>query len=253
MSSPVVAAAEPVIILDEVWLTFPLVEYHAAGVKEAFLMRVRGQTKPKAEREFVALRGISVTIRKGETVGIMGRNGSGKTTLLRVMSGAYRPDRGKVTTKGKVTNLQLGSGFREELTGYENVKLSAAIMGLSPTEVASLMEPIIQFADIGPHIYQPLRTYSSGMKARLGFSVASVLKPDILLLDELLAVGDADFKKKSMARMEEMVTGDTTVVIVSHDPGELKRLCTRALLMDKGSIVLDASPAEVEKSYLGAS
>ncbi|MBI2378994.1 MAG: ABC transporter ATP-binding protein [Deltaproteobacteria bacterium] len=245
------AFGEPVIELDGVTLTFPLVAFHAPGVKEAFLMLVRGQRRPRSEREFVALREVTLTIRKGETVGIMGRNGSGKTTLLRVISGAYRPDRGRVTTRGRITNLQLGSGFREELTGYENVKLSAAIMGLSAKEVMKLIDPIVEFADIGEFVHQPLRTYSSGMKARLGFSVASILKPDILLLDELLAVGDADFKKKSMARMEELVSGDTTVVIVSHDPNEVLRICTRAVLMEKGQIVMDGTPEDVSARYTG--
>jgi ABC-type polysaccharide/polyol phosphate transport system ATPase subunit len=181
-------------------------------------------------------------------VGIVGKNGSGKSTLLRVISGIYAPDRGAVQVRGRVQFLDLGSGFREELTGAENVRLSGVILGLSPHDVAERYDAIVEFAGIGQFIDQPLRTYSSGMRARLGFAVASVIEPDLLLIDEVLAVGDEDFRKKSMARIEEMV-GKTTVVVVSHNMAELKRICTRLVWMEKGKIVLDGGVDEVIQRY----
>ena len=244
--------SELAIELDDVHLSFPRVRYHPGGVKEAFLSFVLGRTGPKEAREFWALRGISVRVKKGEVIGLVGKNGSGKTTLLRVIGGIYEPDKGKATTNGQIAALELGSGFREELTGLENIRLSGAIMGMSPRQIDVLEKSIIDFADIGEFIAQPLRTYSSGMKSRLGFAVASVVEPDILLVDEVLAVGDADFREKSMARMEALVTShDTTVVIVSHSLGELERLCSRCILIEKGLAVADGPPDEIIARYTG--
>lgn len=149
-----------------------------------------------------------------------------------------------------ITNLQLGSGFRDELTGIENIKLSGAIMGYSPEEIGTKTEEIVDFSGIGDFIHQPLRTYSSGMRARLGFAVAAVAEPDILLLDEVLAVGDAGFREKSMARLQEMVGGETTVVIVSHNLIELQRLCSRVICLSEGKVVLDGQAEEVINIYL---
>ena len=179
--------------VSDVHLSFPMLQYEPRGIKEAFLATVLGRTKKKSERVFWALKGVSLEIEKGEVVGLIGTNGSGKSTLLRTISHTYRPDRGNVETDGLITNLQLGSGFRDELTGIENIRLSGAIMGYSPAQIQERTKEIIEFSGIGEFIHQPIRTYSSGMKARLGFAVAAVAEPDILLLDAVLAVGDATF------------------------------------------------------------
>jgi ABC-type polysaccharide/polyol phosphate transport system ATPase subunit len=231
-----------------VHLSFPLIRYTAGGVKEAFLGLVLGRTRKRSDKEFWALDGVSLSVEKRDVVGIVGKNGSGKSTLLRVISGIYAPDRGACTVRGRVQFLDLGSGFREELTGAENVRLSGVILGLTPRQVAERYDAIVEFAGIGQFIDQPLRTYSSGMKARLGFAVASVIEPDLLLIDEVLAVGDEDFRKKSMARIEEMV-GKTTVVVVSHNMAELKRICTRLIWMERGKVVLDGGVDEVIQRY----
>ena len=240
---------ESVIQIDDVHLSFPLVRMTAGGVKEAFLAFVLGRSKPKAEKVFWALKGVSLNIARGEVVGVIGKNGSGKSTLLRIIAGIYAPDLGTADTQGQVASLELGSGFREELTGSENIHLSGAIMGLSPKEVDERFDQIVSFADIGEFIEQPLRTYSSGMKVRLGFAVASVIEPDILLIDEVLAVGDREFREKSMKRIEEMVAGETTVIIVSHNMAELERLCSRLVLLDQGRIVSDGPVDEVIAQY----
>jgi ABC-2 type transport system ATP-binding protein len=240
--------SEPVILLEHVHLSFPLVRYTAGGVKEAFLGLVLGRGRKQSEKEFWALTDVSLSAEKRDVVGIVGKNGSGKSTLLRVISGIYRPDRGRCSVRGRVQFLDLGSGFREELTGAENVRLSGVILGLTPHQVSERYDAIVDFAGIGQFIDQPLRTYSSGMRARLGFAVASVIEPDLLLIDEVLAVGDEDFRKKSMTRIEEMV-GKTTVVVVSHNMAELKRICTRLVWMDKGKVVLDGGVDEVIERY----
>ncbi len=238
--------------VQDVHLSFPVVRYHARGIKEAFLSLVR-KTKPAGDRLFWALQGISLDIEEGEVIGLVGKNGSGKSTLLRVISGIYTPDRGQVETHGRIASLlELGAGFREELSGYENIRLAGAILGYPPREMDALAPAIVDFAGIGEFMQQPLRTYSSGMKARLGFSVATAVRPDILLIDEVLAVGDADFRKKSMERVEAMVQDKhVTVIIVSHNHAELERLCTRLILLEKGKMVLSGDAATVFERYRG--
>ena len=174
----------------------------------------------------------------------------GKSTLLKVIAGIYSPDSGEVIAKGRMSSLlDLGAGFREELTGWENIPLNGAILGFSPKEMAERTPEIIAFSGLEEFIHQPLRTYSSGMKLRLGFAVAAAIKPDILLIDEVLAVGDEAFRQKSMARIDEMVRGDTTVVIVSHNVSELKRLCHRIVLLSHGQKLEDGDPDHVLKRY----
>ncbi|MEM9115263.1 MAG: ABC transporter ATP-binding protein [Myxococcota bacterium] len=237
--------SESAIELRGVELDFPRAKMGAGGVKEAFLSLVTGRRNPKLE-PFKVLRGVDLEVPRGQVLGLVGRNGSGKSTLLRVISKIYEPDRGKVRINGRISALlELGAGFREELTGLENIRLSGAIMGLPPKQVSALVEPICAFADLGEFIEQPLRTYSSGMRARLGFAVATAVDPEILLVDEALSVGDAEFRERSMGRIEEMVASDATVVIVSHNHQELRRLCARLVRLDKGRIVADGPPSEV--------
>lgn len=243
--------SEPIIQLSDVWLSFPLLRYEPRGVKEAFLSYIKKHLKPRPERVFWAVQGVSLEVRRGEVVGLIGKNGSGKSTLLRVVSNIYAADRGTARTQGRISALlELGAGFRDELTGWENIRLSGAIMGFSPVETEALMDRIVAFADLQEFMNQPLRTYSSGMRARLGFAVASVVEPDILLIDEVLAVGDAQFRQRSMTRIEEMVKRqDTAVVIVSHNQDELRRLCSRLVLLDHGKVVMDGAPSEVLARY----
>lgn len=242
--------SDSVIKVEDLHLSFPMIQYEPRGIKEAFLAIILRKRKPKADRVFWALKGVSLEVKRGEVLGLIGSNGAGKSTLLRSIAHTYAPDKGQVLTEGRITNLQLGSGFRDELTGMENIKLSGAIMGYSPEEMAKKNVEIIDFSGVGDFIHQPIRTYSSGMKARLGFAVAAVAEPEILLLDEVLAVGDANFREKSMARLEEMVGGDTTVVIVSHNMVELRRLCTRVVCLSQGQVALDGDPDEVIDQYL---
>lgn len=241
---------EPVIEVRDVVLDFPHVRHRPRGVKEAFLEKVRkkGRVEPKV---FRALDGISLTVAKGEVVGIVGRNGSGKSTLLRVVAGIYRPDGGTVTTRGRISSLlELGAGFRDELSGRENITLAGAIMGFSARQMQALTPGIVEFSELGPQIDSPLRTYSSGMRSRLGFAVATAVDPEILLVDEALAVGDARFRERSMSRIEAMVGAeDTTVVVVSHNADELRRLCGRLVLLERGRKVADGEPEAVFMKY----
>ena len=225
-----------VIQVRDVHLGFPLVRFRPRGVKEAFLELIKGLRHPERDRVFWAIRGVTLSVNRGEVLGLVGRNGSGKSSLLRIICGIYSPDRGEVTAQGRISSLlELGAGFRDELTGHENIRLSGAISGYAPDEIEALAEPIVAFAGLEEFIDQPLRTYSSGMRARLGFSVAAAVKPEILLIDEALAVGDASFRRRSMERIEEMVRDeDATVIIVSHNSAELLRLCTRMVLIDRG-------------------
>ncbi len=244
-------SAPDVIEVEDVHLSFPIVRYRARGVKEAFLELVTGRRHPDRKRDFWALNGVSFKVQRGEVIGLVGRNGAGKSTLLRVVCGIYQPDRGRVATTGRISSLlELGAGFRDELTGYENIKLSGAISGYSPDEMTELADKIVDFADLEEFIHQPLRTYSSGMRARLGFSVAAAVKPEILLIDEALAVGDAAFRQRSVNRIEEMVKDDdATVVIVSHNMEELKRLCTRMILLERGEVITQGAVPDVVKAY----
>ena len=234
----------------DVHLSFPVARYRARGVKEAFLSFVR-RDRMREDRSFWALRGVSLTVRRGEVLGLIGKNGSGKSTLMRVISRIYAPDRGEVDTFGATSAfLELGAGFRDELTGYENVRLSGAIMGLSRAEIDALTPRIADFSGLGEFMERPLKTYSSGMRTRLGFAVASSIEPEILLIDEALAVGDAAFRQKSMRRIEEMVQDEhITVVIVSHNAADIGRLCERLVLLDAGCVVTTGPVDEVLERY----
>ena len=240
-----------IIEVEDVHLAFPVVRYRAMGVKEAVVTAWAGWRRRRTHEQFWALKGVNLSVGRGEVLGLVGRNGSGKSTLLRVISGIYEPDRGRAITRGTISSLlELGAGFRDELTGHENIRLAGAIMGYAPAAVDALTESIVEFSGLADFMDQPLKTYSSGMKARLGFAVASAVQPDILLIDEALAVGDAQFRERSMARIEELVANDeTTVVIVSHNTQELVRLCGRLVLLDRGRVVTEGEPEAVMKEY----
>lgn len=201
-------------------------------------------------RDFFAVKNIDLAVRKGEILGIVGKNGSGKSTLLKLISGVLSPTGGTVETQGSVVALlELGSGMNPEYTGYENIYFYSAILGYNRQQTDDCVDDIIAFADIGEFIYQPVKTYSSGMRARLAFAVSVNVKPDILILDEVLAVGDELFRRKCHARMQEFFEGGKTVIYVAHSVPSINELCTRAILLDRGEIILDGPTKFVTGNY----
>lgn len=201
-------------------------------------------------REFWAVRDLDLSVRKGETVGIVGRNGSGKSTLLQMLCGTLEPTDGVLEVRGRVAALlELGAGFNPEFTGLENVYLNGSLMGLSRAELDERLDSIVEFAAIGEFLHQPVKTYSSGMYIRLAFAVAISVEPDILVIDEALAVGDEAFQRKCFARIEALKSTGTTVLFVSHSAGAVVQLCDRAVLMEGGRKLLEGSPKAVVGHY----
>lgn len=201
-------------------------------------------------REFHALRGVGFEIPRGQTVGIVGRNGSGKSTLLQLLCGTLTPSAGDVEVRGRIAALlELGAGFSPEFTGRENVYLNATVLGLSRAEIDARFDEIAAFADIGGFMEQPVKTYSSGMYVRLAFAVAIHVEPDVLVVDEALAVGDEAFQRKCFARIERIRQAGATVLFVSHSAGTVVELCDRALLLDGGELIADGAPKQVLALY----
>ena len=225
--------------LDSVTLNFPI-KTGAKYLKE----QVTGRFKTQGGKtHLIALNEVNLQIDEGEIVGIIGPNGAGKSTILRVIAGVYSPDLGIVKTRGKCVLLAgIGTGFQSNLTGRENIRLNGSIMGLSDKEVVDRMDDIIAFSEIPDFIDQPIRTYSMGMKARLGFAIAAHLEPEILLIDEVMAVGDAAFQKKCKERIRKMVSGDTTVVIVSHNMSTVNFVTEQYVFMREYSHLWRGSP-----------
>lgn len=207
--------------------------------------------KRKYHQDFYALHNINFEIRKGETLGIVGKNGAGKSTLLKLITGILNPTMGNIYIHGRVSALlELGAGFNVELSGMENIYFQANILGISKKEITTKIEGILAFADIGDFIYQKVKTYSSGMFARLAFAVAIHVEPDILIVDEALAVGDANFQLKCHKRMDELREKGVTILFVSHDTYSVKTLCQRALFIDKGTQIMYGSALDVVNEYL---
>lgn len=205
-----------------------------------------------ARERFYALRGVSFRVGPGESVGVIGTNGAGKSTLLSLMAGLADPDEGSIALDGRLgALLQLGAGFHLDLTGVENIFLNAALMGLSRRRIAELFETVVEFAGVGEFIDEPLRTYSSGMTLRLAFSVAIHMDPDILIVDEVLAVGDHAFQAKCMERILDHRRAGKTLLCVSHAGGAVETLCERALWLDHGELVMDGPASEVLDAYEG--
>ena len=233
------------ISLSNVALDYPRVRKGIGFLREMITGRFSKQ--PTKEKWFRALNGIDLNVKKGEVVGIIGPNGSGKSTLLRVIAGIYAPDEGSIEVQGRITLLAgVGTGFNQNLTGRENISLTASIFGFSKKEILGMEEDIIDFSGIREFIDDPIRTYSAGMRARLGFAIISNLDPDILLLDEVMSVGDHEFRKKSRARIEELVKGKATVVIVSHSKSILKSLCDKVYFIQEGKIT---SSGDLEEAF----
>ncbi|MCI0673175.1 MAG: polysaccharide ABC transporter ATP-binding protein, partial [Myxococcaceae bacterium] len=214
----------------------------------AFLTAKRRKAPPELFIE--TLRGVDLTIPRGRTVGILGRNGSGKSTLLKLITGIYAPTTGSIEVNGRISALlDLGAGFHPDFTGRENILINGIILGMSRAEVKARMDDIIAFSELGDFIDEPVRTYSSGMYMRLAFSVATHVDPEILIIDEILAVGDAHFSRKSMAKMEEFKRAGRTIVLVTHDLSAVERWCDMAAWIDGGRIRRVGPPGELVREY----
>ena len=204
----------------------------------------------KYHEDFYALKDVSFAVKKGETVGIIGRNGSGKSTLLKIITGVVTPSDGRVGVHGKISAiLELGAGFNPEMNGIENIYLTTSINGMSKEETDKTLQNILDFAELGEFIYQPLKSYSSGMQARLGFAVAINIEPDILIVDEALAVGDAAFQRKCFAKMEDIRKNGATILFVSHSEGQIVNLCSHAIWLSNGEKLLEGNPKLVTGIY----
>ena len=239
--------ADSAVYLNNVSVKYRIPSEPIRTFKEYMIQMLKGRIKHHA---FFALKNISMDVKQGEIFGILGRNGAGKSTLLKVVSKVLIPSEGRVWLQGHISPLlQLGAGFHPELTGLENIYLNAALLGHPREEVDQKLEEITSFAEIGEFIETPLRTYSSGMQARLGFAVATAWQPDILILDEVLAVGDIAFQNKCKKRMQSFRDGGATVLIVSHSVDTIEELCERAMWLHHGEIQAFGQTVDVCQSY----
>jgi len=242
--------SEAVIVLDNVSKSYPMYHHITGGIKN-FLFHLPMALSSMKNSRFEVLRNISFEVYKGETLGIIGRNGAGKSTTLGLIAGVLSPLEGRIIVKGRVSPLlELGAGFHPELTGRENIILNGVILGLTRRYVLRKMDEIIDFSELGEFIDQPIRTYSSGMLARLGFSVVSSLDPEILLIDEVLAVGDESFQKKSKETLLKLINSGVTTVFVSHNLNAIKEVCHRAIWLDHGKVRAEGNPGKVVKQYI---
>lgn len=236
-----------VIKVDKVGMKFNLSEEKVDNLKEHVIKVLKGQLR---YQEFWALKDVSFELNKGERLGILGLNGAGKSTLLKVIAGVLKATEGSVNVKGKIVPLlELGAGFDSQYTGAENIYLYGAVLGYSKEFIKEKYDEIVEFSELGKFINVPIKNYSSGMKARLGFSIATVVKPEILILDEVLSVGDAKFRKKSEKKIKSMFDEGVTVLFVSHSLEQVKRLCDKAILLEQGRIIANGTVNEVSDIY----
>ena len=221
------------------------------GLKKSSIRSSWTKLRNKVE-VFEALKGISFELEEGEILGIVGKNGSGKSTMLRAIAGIFSPDEGTIDLHGHTSSLlSIGVGFNKKLTGRENIYLSGLLLGFSEEEIAAKEQDIIKFADIGVFIDRPVKTYSSGMYSKLAFAITAILETDIMLIDEVLSVGDQRFKEKSYNKMKELISDDTrTVVIVSHSLGTIKELCNQVLWINDGEMIDIGKPEDILPRYL---
>jgi lipopolysaccharide transport system ATP-binding protein len=242
----------PVIVFESLNKWYPLYHPVTAGLKR-FLFGFPRALKSLRLNRFQALRNISFSVYPGETFGIIGRNGAGKSTTLGLIAGVLSPSSGSVEVKGRVSPLlELGSGFHHELTGAENIELNGVLLGLSRRQVADRLQAIIEFSELGDYMHQPIRTYSSGMLARLGFSIVAHLDPHILLIDEVLAVGDLAFQKKCTERLEHFKKSGATMVFVSHAMEDVTLLCDRVMWIEDHTVRMIGTPERVVGAYVGS-
>ncbi len=234
--------------VDHVTIRFNLSSEKVDNLKEYFIKLVKGEL---LFQEFLAVKDVSFQVKRGEAWGLIGTNGSGKSTMLKAISGILKPYKGAISVNGTVAPLiELGAGFDSEMTARENIFLNGCVLGHTEQFMKEHFDEIVEFADIGEFLDSPLKNYSSGMKARLGFAVATMVRPEILIVDEILSVGDYKFKQKCEARMNEMLSGGTTLLYVSHNIDEVLRLCDHALWIDKGVARMQGDVNEVCEAYM---
>ncbi|MCR5824839.1 MAG: ABC transporter ATP-binding protein [Lachnospiraceae bacterium] len=239
--------ADTSLIVNNVSVRYRLTEEKVDNLKEYVIKLVKRDLRYK---DFLALDDVSFELKKGDRLAVMGKNGAGKSTLMKVVAGVLKPSSGNVTCCGNVAPLlELGAGFDMQYSGAENIWLYGAMLGYSKAFIKSRYDEIVEFADLGAFINSPVKNYSSGMRARLGFALATVVEPDILILDEVLSVGDAAFKKKSEQKIMSMFDKGTTVLFVSHSETQVKNLCTKGILLDHGKIVFSGTAKETAEEY----
>ena len=245
--SPIPATATYAIDADGIGVRYNLRFTKKTTFRQSFSGLLQRGERAK---EFWALRDVSFRIVHGESLAVIGPNGAGKSTLLQVLAGIILPSAGSVDVRGQVSSLlTLGAGFDLDLTGRDNILLAGAFLGIDSGEMQRRIQGIVEYADIGDFIDAPIKTYSSGMRARLGFAIATSVDPDILLLDEVLATGDATFRAKSKARVLELVRGAKAIVLVTHDMNWVTEYCNRAILLEKGHVIVEGDPAEVVRVH----
>jgi len=236
-----------IIKVENVSLTYRVLKNRTNSIKELFRDAVKGRVRIQ---DYVALKDVSFTVEEGEVLAILGRNGAGKSTLLKILAGVLPPTTGTSLVKGKVAPMiELAAGFHAEMTGTENVLFYSALMGRDLRKVKKRIFEIGEWAGVTDHMDFPLRTFSSGMTARLAFATATDERAEVLLIDEVLSVGDADFQEKSRARMLDLIQGGSAVVLVSHDMSAVRRLATRAIWLEKGIVRMSGNPEEVVAAY----
>jgi lipopolysaccharide transport system ATP-binding protein len=242
--------SEAVIQFEHVSKQYPLYHHITGGIKH-FLLNLPKALKSLRKARFEALHDISFEVLEGETLGVIGRNGAGKSTMLSLMAGVLKPSSGRIAVKRRVSPLlELGGGFHPELSGRENIVLNGVLLGMGRREVVGKMEEIISFSELAVFIDQPIRTYSSGMLSRLGFSVVAHLDPQLLLIDEVLAVGDIDFQKKCLNKLAQFKKSGVTMVIVSHALQDIERVCDKVVWLENHVTKMIGSPAAVVAEYV---
>ena len=238
---------QPAIIVDNVSMKFNLSKEKVDSLKDYIIKSIKKEIK---YNEFWALQNVSFTVEKGDRVGILGLNGAGKSTLLKVIAGVFKPTEGSVTKHGKmVPLLELGAGFDQQYTGKENIYLYGAMLGYSKEFIDEKYDEIVKFSELKDFIDVPIKNYSSGMKSRLGFSIATVVSPKILILDEVLSVGDAKFRKKSEKKVLSMFDSGVTVLFVSHSLAQVQRICNKAMILEKGKLIAYGDIDEISEQY----
>ena len=239
--------SKTIIQVDDVTMRFRMNNDRILSLKEFVTTALRGKLE---YNDFTALNHVSFNVKKGETLGLIGHNGAGKSTMLKLISGILKPTKGSISVHGNVVPmLELGSGFDMDLTGRENIFLNGAILGYSENFLKSKYDEVVAFSGLEQFIEMPIRNYSSGMLARLAFSVASMVEPEVLIVDEILSVGDADFQEKSKARMLELMGGGTTVLFVSHSLEQIREMCDRCIWLEHGQVKVIGSANEVCDAY----